>query len=442
MAVSLIKMTSWSACSSFCAWKTSSDGKDNGMVIGFVHETKYTREIQAADYQKSNTPKVILYAQGHASSIKHNRGSPNLVVRGVASPRNAPTCTPTFYSWPAFYVFNTNIMATDIKPPCVVCAYPASSRCAGCQKVNYCSKAHQKHVCELTPPLHALHQRQHYIMKIYSCFQNKEIDQIQPLYFHSWLSFQAWPTHKRLCKIYSSSTPPSPDTYCGLCGSTSNLTKTPCCNRSICNDTSAYQPGSFSSVSCSRNHARYTLCGFHHSERHGGKWQGCGKCVKRISSKEVLVGQVCIPIWFIEGFVLIFVNFCRERALSTFWKINGIMYRLLSRVIVRDARSRSRWQLIRIRLCQMACSVLLVWWRWLGLRVWGGWGWWMELGLVGWILGEGMRRMHGMVLQIEWKFSDFASTRGRSWFAPSLWIREMEAGLWTIDSSIHSFFEG
>jgi hypothetical protein len=30
--------------------------------------------------------------------------------------------------------------------------------------------------------------------------------------------------------------------------------------------------------SCSRNHERYTLCGFHFNEQHGGGWQDCKEC--------------------------------------------------------------------------------------------------------------------------------------------------------------------
>ncbi|KAA8563868.1 hypothetical protein EYC84_011883 [Monilinia fructicola] len=51
---------------------------------------------------------------------------------------------------------------------CVICAFPAPSKCAGCKQVWYCSSAHQK---------------------------------------------QAWPKHKRLCKIYQNPSPPSADTY-------------------------------------------------------------------------------------------------------------------------------------------------------------------------------------------------------------------------------------
>jgi hypothetical protein len=65
---------------------------------------------------------------------------------------------------------------------------------------------------------------------------------------------------------------------CGLCGRTSNLTKTDCCDNWICDDEHKYVPFSYEATSCSRNHRRYTLCSFHYNERHDGKWQDCEKC--------------------------------------------------------------------------------------------------------------------------------------------------------------------
>lgn len=35
---------------------------------------------------------------------------------------------------------------------------------------------------------------------------------------------------------------------------------------------------SYARNSCSRNHGRYTLCGFHHNEGHGGDWRECQEC--------------------------------------------------------------------------------------------------------------------------------------------------------------------
>ena len=65
---------------------------------------------------------------------------------------------------------------------------------------------------------------------------------------------------------------------CGLCGKTRNLVRTECCGQWICDDESNYVLFSYASNSCSRNHRRYTLCGFHHTEGHSGAWQDCPGC--------------------------------------------------------------------------------------------------------------------------------------------------------------------
>lgn len=65
---------------------------------------------------------------------------------------------------------------------------------------------------------------------------------------------------------------------CGLCGNTTNLTKTPCCGQWICDDEDEYVLFSYAHNSCFRNHQRYTLCGHHFNEGHSGRWQDCGKC--------------------------------------------------------------------------------------------------------------------------------------------------------------------
>jgi len=65
---------------------------------------------------------------------------------------------------------------------------------------------------------------------------------------------------------------------CGLCARTGNLTKTECCDQWICDDEDNYVLFSYARNSCSRNHTRYTLCGFHSNERHRGAWQDCNKC--------------------------------------------------------------------------------------------------------------------------------------------------------------------
>ncbi len=65
---------------------------------------------------------------------------------------------------------------------------------------------------------------------------------------------------------------------CGLCGKTRTLTKTECCDHWICDDEGKYVLFSYARNSCDRNHRRYTLCGFHHTEEHPGRWTECQKC--------------------------------------------------------------------------------------------------------------------------------------------------------------------
>jgi len=67
---------------------------------------------------------------------------------------------------------------------------------------------------------------------------------------------------------------------CGLCGKTTNLTKTKCCGQWICDDEDQYVLFSYDRNSCYRNHRRYTLCGYHNSEGHSGNWKTCPKCKK------------------------------------------------------------------------------------------------------------------------------------------------------------------
>jgi hypothetical protein len=65
---------------------------------------------------------------------------------------------------------------------------------------------------------------------------------------------------------------------CGLCGKTENLTRTECCGQWICDDEDQYVMFSYERNSCSRNHRRYTLCGYHFSEGHQGDWKTCKAC--------------------------------------------------------------------------------------------------------------------------------------------------------------------
>jgi len=72
---------------------------------------------------------------------------------------------------------------------------------------------------------------------------------------------------------------------CGLCGKTKNLTKTECCDNWICDDEDQYIMFSYSRNSCSRNHRRFTLCGFHHTEGHAGDWKNCPQCKEDIKTE-------------------------------------------------------------------------------------------------------------------------------------------------------------
>jgi hypothetical protein len=72
---------------------------------------------------------------------------------------------------------------------------------------------------------------------------------------------------------------------CGLCGKTENLTKTECCGNWICDDEHKYVMFSYARNSCSRNHRRYTLCAYHHTEGHTGDWKDCPECREAIETE-------------------------------------------------------------------------------------------------------------------------------------------------------------
>ncbi|MBE0432431.1 hypothetical protein IBX73_03065 [candidate division WOR-3 bacterium] len=72
---------------------------------------------------------------------------------------------------------------------------------------------------------------------------------------------------------------------CRLCGKTKNLTKTECCGNWICDDDDKYVLFSYAQNSCHRNHRRYTLCGYHHAEKHSGTWQDCPICRDSIETE-------------------------------------------------------------------------------------------------------------------------------------------------------------
>jgi len=65
---------------------------------------------------------------------------------------------------------------------------------------------------------------------------------------------------------------------CGLCGKTKKLIKTECCSQWICDDEDKYAVFSYARNSCSRNHRCFSLCAFHHAEKHTGDWKDCREC--------------------------------------------------------------------------------------------------------------------------------------------------------------------
>lgn len=46
----------------------------------------------------------------------------------------------------------------------------------------------------------------------------------------------------------------------------------------ICDDEDKYVLFSYARNSCYRNHRRFTLCGYHHTEEHSGHWKDCQEC--------------------------------------------------------------------------------------------------------------------------------------------------------------------
>jgi len=76
-----------------------------------------------------------------------------------------------------------------------------------------------------------------------------------------------------------------PKRACGLCGKTTGLTRTDCCDRWICDDEHEYVLFSYARNSCSRNHRRFTLCGYHSAEQHDGKWTECTACRESLETE-------------------------------------------------------------------------------------------------------------------------------------------------------------
>lgn len=68
---------------------------------------------------------------------------------------------------------------------------------------------------------------------------------------------------------------------CGLCGRMKKPRyKTECCGNWVCGNEKEYIMFSYSRDICSRNHRRFTLCGYHQTEDHKNDWKTCGKCLE------------------------------------------------------------------------------------------------------------------------------------------------------------------
>jgi hypothetical protein len=84
---------------------------------------------------------------------------------------------------------------------------------------------------------------------------------------------------KKVAKTNTSNRAKGATPACGLCGKkTKQREQTECCGHWICNDENDYVLFSYARNSCSRNHRRFTLCGYHHTEEHLGTWQTCKTC--------------------------------------------------------------------------------------------------------------------------------------------------------------------
>lgn len=90
-------------------------------------------------------------------------------------------------------------------------------------------------------------------------------------------------TRKAIKKISETRQVVSP---CGLCDNTRKKRfLTECCGNWICGNESDYVLFSYSHDICSRNHRKFTLCGYHHTEEHPGDWKTCKKCFEGFEHK-------------------------------------------------------------------------------------------------------------------------------------------------------------
>lgn len=107
------------------------------------------------------------------------------------------------------------------------------------------------------------------------CFLDFDCEKSQQLFQETDTSYCAW-TNRRAWTVNTMKTITKP--CCGLCGKAEKISKTSCCGQWICNDEENYKLFSYARNSCSRNHRRMTLCGFHSGEKHDASWQDCKQC--------------------------------------------------------------------------------------------------------------------------------------------------------------------
>lgn len=71
------------------------------------------------------------------------------------------------------------------------------------------------------------------------------------------------------------------DAECVLCARRGRMQRARCCGALMCSNAELYEPMSYSRGFCRRSHTRYTMCGFHHEQKHSKThgWATCDTCV-------------------------------------------------------------------------------------------------------------------------------------------------------------------
>jgi len=193
---------------------------------------------------------------------------------------------------------DSDMNAVDEKSSCFGCGVICEkiSRCGNCKLAKYCSRECQakcwkevhKKLCSQNETILRLSALPRQPFTKHFSFTNGDDDSLPPYVFKPEFAYKPIATDKTSLKeIESKNLKPEQDTKCGLCNQTNQqvflkkgkpLTKTSCCNNWICDDHHTYVVNTFLRNSCQRNHDRYTICGYHHTENHDGKWQDCRVC--------------------------------------------------------------------------------------------------------------------------------------------------------------------